>query len=281
MGANDAGQLGAAAAEVAAAGHCASRPHAGAGGLGREAHGCALLEDGSVSCWGSPEAALGATPGAKVAGVSGAVAIASGDSNTCALDAEGAPTCWGSNGRGQRGAGDVGGIDRPPTQVGLDRVTRIAVGERTCAVTAGMHLFCWGETVAYAPVRADLTERATSLALGAGRSCAETERGSFCWGDLDARFDLTKPRPVRRIPELVDPHRTVEARRAWRAPLCDLHDRRRGPRRVHALRGHVHRDARVERSPRRDPRGRRRRRPGGRGVPRVRAPQERRRGVLG
>ena len=86
--------------------------HAVAGGAG---HTCAVLDDGSVSCWGfGANGRLGygnetqrATPGGPVAIGAGrtAQAISAGDAHTCAILDTGGVRCWGFGGQGRLGYG--------------------------------------------------------------------------------------------------------------------------------------------------------------------------------
>src|SRR3989441_12170258 len=73
-------------------------------------HTCALLQDGTVRCWGLNDSGqLGdgstnnsSTPGA-VAGAGGAAAISGGGFLSCALLGDGAVQCWGRNDYGRLG----------------------------------------------------------------------------------------------------------------------------------------------------------------------------------
>lgn len=75
-------------------------------------HSCALLADGTVSCWGySGEGALGdgmtgitASP-VKVRGLAGATQVTAGGSSACALLGNGSVRCWGGNDHGALGDG--------------------------------------------------------------------------------------------------------------------------------------------------------------------------------
>jgi alpha-tubulin suppressor-like RCC1 family protein len=83
-------------------------------------HTCALLEDGSVTCWGSGAyGQLGYgnsgdqwAPPEAVPLSDGAVAIATGSRHTCALLVDGTLRCWGDNEQGQLGYGH-------PVSIGL------------------------------------------------------------------------------------------------------------------------------------------------------------------
>ncbi|NIS36730.1 MAG: hypothetical protein GWO04_45385, partial [Actinobacteria bacterium] len=76
------------------------------------AHACALLDGGTVQCWGFNAAGqVGGTPGTdvgtptEIAGLTGVTAIAAGFDNTCAIVDGGGVKCWGSNSEGQLGDG--------------------------------------------------------------------------------------------------------------------------------------------------------------------------------
>ncbi|MGZ3419884.1 MAG: RCC1 domain-containing protein [Polyangiales bacterium] len=99
-----------------------------------QGHACALLEDGTVRCWGSNTSGqLGSGKTDKtssvplaVLGITGAKAIQALGSRTCALLEGGAVSCWG------------------PTAVpveGLTGATKMAVGG--CAIV-GPGVKCWG-----------------------------------------------------------------------------------------------------------------------------------------
>ena len=110
FGLNESGQLGdgepltGARSERATAGAVAGINDAVGIGAG-ELHACAVLEGGTVSCWGWNEAGqLGngdrGAPTAQaqqVLGLSDAVAISGGYAHTCALHGDGTVSCWGSN----------------------------------------------------------------------------------------------------------------------------------------------------------------------------------------
>jgi alpha-tubulin suppressor-like RCC1 family protein len=76
---------------------------------------CAVLADGTVSCWGDTSDLFeGADAGAtavlptSVPGVSGAVSVRTSGMHACARHADMSVVCWGSNDSGQLGNGTVG-----------------------------------------------------------------------------------------------------------------------------------------------------------------------------
>jgi alpha-tubulin suppressor-like RCC1 family protein len=124
-------------------------------------HTCALLDGGTVRCWGA--AALGygngqvigddeapATAGDVPLGGS-AIAIGAGSWHTCAILEDGHVRCWGSGQRGKLGYGNVNdvGYSNTPADVGDVEVggTAIAIAggfSHTCALVEGSVIRCWG-----------------------------------------------------------------------------------------------------------------------------------------
>jgi hypothetical protein len=120
------------------------------------APGCAVLPDGTVSCFGlNDHGQVGdgthtpRTSPVRVAGLSGAVGVAPGDQHTCAWLRDGTAWCWGDNTNGQLGSGG-------PTGYGSDQANPVAVEEMdevvamvagcqfTCAVRRDGSVWCWG-----------------------------------------------------------------------------------------------------------------------------------------
>ncbi len=112
---------------------------------------CALLDDGTVACWGSngygelgrgDDAGTGdSATAARVAGLADVVQL----DHTCAIDKDGAAWCWGTGAflRNNSGASTT---ERTPFQVNLPGpAKRIAMGlENACAVLEDQ-LVCWGK----------------------------------------------------------------------------------------------------------------------------------------
>jgi alpha-tubulin suppressor-like RCC1 family protein len=148
-------------------------------------HVCALIDDGTVSCWGgNGTGQLGTGDNAfrgvptPVPGITDAVAIAANARNTCAVHADGTVSCWGQSNVGQVGDGEefhetttcsLGGslVDcqlSPTTVVGLDDATDVSIGfGHVCAIRETGAIACWGNNdrfqlgdgtrdVRYAPV---------------------------------------------------------------------------------------------------------------------------------
>ncbi|MBN1609845.1 MAG: hypothetical protein JW940_24645 [Polyangiaceae bacterium] len=95
-------------------------------------HSCAILDDGTVACWGDPgEGQLGPEAAGK-AGVSTpvvvelpgrAVEISAGYTHTCARTEDGLTYCWGGNERGQLGNGSVKDSALPDAHVSASLAT--------------------------------------------------------------------------------------------------------------------------------------------------------------
>lgn len=149
-------------------------------GMGRTAvaiacgfyHTCALLDDGSVKCWGENDfGQLGmgdmydrgdeiGEMGDKLLSVNlgtgkKALAIAGGHFHTCALLNDGGVKCWGQNAYGELGLGDTKnrgdepgemGDNLPTIDLGANR-TAVAIvggGAHTCALLSDGNVKCWG-----------------------------------------------------------------------------------------------------------------------------------------
>jgi alpha-tubulin suppressor-like RCC1 family protein len=120
-------------------------------------HACALLSNGSVVCWGSPQTVVGCgdtcrngnweevLPTRVLGPEAEIVDIAAGFEHTCALQSNGNLMCWGENG-GTLSVGDWYDRDTPTTVIGLkDKVRQVSAGgNRTCVVTDKGSIWCWG-----------------------------------------------------------------------------------------------------------------------------------------
>ncbi len=143
-------------------------------------HTCALLDNGTVRCWGADPAGIadfmtrttldagadaacpilenvgpqmfGSSPGA-VPCLTGVVAIAAGEGVDCAVLSNGTVRCWGERPGG--GLGDGSGltvvpwpaslVQTPVTVSNIHTATRVAVGYNTgCALLRDATVECWG-----------------------------------------------------------------------------------------------------------------------------------------
>ena len=184
-------------------------------------HTCALLETGSIRCWGRGFAGrLGyantndigddETPAsAGDVNVGGTVtAIAAGDQHTCAQLSTGPIRCWGQGSFGRLGYGNSNliGDDETPASagdinVGGTATSFSATGPHTCALFSGGNIRCWGQGVfgqlGYGntnPIGDDETPASagdvpvggnvTTILAGGVNTCAILENGNLrCWGD--------------------------------------------------------------------------------------------------
>lgn len=136
-------------------------------------HTCALLDNGSVKCWGANHSGeLGQGHNSYI-GISSdelgdnlpaidlgsghtALAIAAGVSYTCALLNNGSVKCWGSNYSGQLGQGHTEHLGNEPNEMGNSLLpvdlgsghsatAIITAHSHTCALLNTGALKCWGE----------------------------------------------------------------------------------------------------------------------------------------
>ncbi|WP_420810767.1 hypothetical protein [Haliangium ochraceum] len=183
-------------------------------------HGCGLLDDGTVRCWGgnwSGRLGLGLGPEASVPLYRGslrtleparlgqpALQIAVGADHSCALLEDRSVRCWGGNWAGQLGIGDtqaIGDDELPesvaPVELGGAAVAIAAGAFHTCALLAGGDVRCWGRnsqgqlglghtSQILSPASGGTVElggRAIALAAGDDHTCALLEGGRLrCWG---------------------------------------------------------------------------------------------------
>ncbi|KAG2444343.1 hypothetical protein HXX76_001099 [Chlamydomonas incerta] len=128
------------------------------------AHGCALLQGGSVKCWSAAATAgqlgLGATTNTMAAMGDSLTAVSLGAGRTargisvahygtCALLDDYSVKCWGSGGYGQNGVGSTSDLNTPPAtavNLGTGRLARqLAKGDQhVCVILDTGFIKCWG-----------------------------------------------------------------------------------------------------------------------------------------
>ena len=168
-------------------------------------HSCALLNTGSVQCWGYNyygQLGNGTTDDSltpvTVIGLPGGVAsIFTGTNHTCAVTSGGAAYCWGSNGYGQLGDNTYTDRLTPISVFSLSSgVTAIAGGDsHTCALKDTGGVVCWGYNSSgqvgngdnytqLTPVNVlGLTSGVSNIEAGWSHTCAVLTSGAVkCWG---------------------------------------------------------------------------------------------------
>ena len=126
-------------------------------------HACAVLTDGTASCWGSDdfgESGYYADPTVNhskppyswvgsVVGASNLKAISVNGDNSCALSAAGQITCWGRNDFGQLGGTITGDGSYVPIPINLNQnAVAISTGAgTTCATLDNGQVYCWGDNL--------------------------------------------------------------------------------------------------------------------------------------
>ena len=180
----------------------------------RSAHNCAVLQNGTISCWGfGDDGQLGNgnfsdkhTPSlTENLGIGRtAVSVSAGSNHTCAVLDNGDLKCWGNDRYGQ--LGDTRSNRLPTTSppsasinLGTNRTAIVvsAGGTHTCAILDNGDLKCWGQdafgSLGYGQTGFDAPPP-TAINLGTGRTavavsarlyhtCAILDNGDLkCWG---------------------------------------------------------------------------------------------------
>ncbi len=186
------------------------------------AHGCAVMSDGSAFCWGadgSGQLGNGAAGNSqiptRVLGVGGTgflqniTQISVGNAHSCAVASDGNALCWGADGSGRLGNGGGSVNSQTPASVlgaggvgFLQNVTQISTGSaHSCAVGGDGNAFCWGSdgdgqlgtggvsANSQAPAQVPTPGQSATHVLfaqvstGGLHSCGVTAEGAvFCWG---------------------------------------------------------------------------------------------------
>ncbi len=171
-------------------------------------HVCALLDNGSVRCWGTNtygQLGSGGTDPTNVPlvvqNLSDAVGVTVGDGHACAPRSTGAVACWGLNNLGQLGNGTTSGVTPNSAPVAVLNITSAAPyadagwWANSCVLLDDGALRCWGKNNdgklgdnstfdSPTPVVATSFIDLRAVATGLDFSCALRGNGQvWCWGD--------------------------------------------------------------------------------------------------
>ncbi|MBI4701488.1 MAG: hypothetical protein HY744_10070 [Deltaproteobacteria bacterium] len=170
---------------------------------------CALLEDGTVRCWGLKLFGQSGDGTPKTSGtavavpeLTGAVGLSFGWDHACAVLADRTVRCWGGNGCGELGDGTTKSANAPVAVAGLANAVAVAAGDyHTCALLGDGTVRCWGcnwdgglgdgtTENSSTPVPVAALAGAVGLAVrtsgssGSVLSCAVLADGTVrCWGE--------------------------------------------------------------------------------------------------
>lgn len=175
----------------------------------KESFVCALLDNGTVKCWGSNEMLLIGddlddfvyTP-TLISDLEGVSKLTKGNMHNCALLNDGKVKCWGMNNVGQVGNDDVkeqnilNHTHLPVYVKNLDHVIDITTGfNHNCALLEDKTVKCWGHNsygllgdgttdVVYLPEKVEGLFNVKKILAKSERTCALLENGELkCWGN--------------------------------------------------------------------------------------------------
>jgi len=184
-------------------------------------HSCAVMTDGTVTCWGyneggqlGDESTTTSLVPVPVSGIDGltpastAISVSAGSFHSCAVMANGAARCWGWNINGQLGDSSTTNSPWPVQVSGIDgstlattAVSITAAFLHTCALMGNGTIRCWGynwkgqlgdgtNTDRSTPVQVEVIDgltdanKAVSVHTHYYHSCAAMEDGTAtCWGE--------------------------------------------------------------------------------------------------
>lgn len=177
-------------------------------------HGCAVLANGRLFCWGDNSA--GQIGDGSITDRPVAVAVADGMAvrqivagalHTCALTTAGETWCWGTNRWSQLGSGSPASRPTPAIVPGLPPFVDLVSGaDHLCGRTAGGSVYCWGfmnnATVSTIPVQVSDSTHFQSIASGSYLTCGLDDAGTTqCFGrSTDGQWH---PQPMVNGPRLV------------------------------------------------------------------------------
>jgi alpha-tubulin suppressor-like RCC1 family protein len=163
-------------------------------------YACAVLDSGSVMCWGnngSGQLGNGTQSDSDVpvavSGITDAVAVDSTERAVCAVLRDGSVQCWGYH---QflpipwRNSDDIHTV--PFVASGISGAVAVSTGANgTCVILGGGSIRCWGFGILgtgsleanYGPATVLGITNAVSVGAGAGHACALLSNGAVsCWG---------------------------------------------------------------------------------------------------
>ncbi|MBA2662385.1 MAG: hypothetical protein H0U74_08840 [Bradymonadaceae bacterium] len=208
-------------------------------------HSCAVRGEGSVVCWGSNDsmqlASNSLTTTAApvlVAGLPAADSVGGGVTHSCALTKDQRVFCWGTGGFSELGQFSTGETvshtplqvlfsdDEVPDEANSRLIVQLGVGSHyNCALDVDGKIWCWGRnqggtlginnatTMSARPLRVDLAEKATSIAVAVRHVCAIMESTNvLCWGS-NANNLISDTEPANSI--MGPTPRGVLAQKIW------------------------------------------------------------------
>lgn len=168
-------------------------------------HGCALLTNSTVECWGNAvqgQLGSGSLTGSRVPvsvkGLDNVTQIAVQATHGCAVTTAGELWCWGVNEDGEMGTGTLEPENQPtPVKALLDQVKMVSISEyATCALRIDGTVWCWGaaadsflgqpiaEKNRPTPTQIPGMSNVAQLTGGNYHTCALKASGSVeCWGN--------------------------------------------------------------------------------------------------
>ncbi len=174
-------------------------------------HACALMNNGTVYCWGG-QGHLGdgsnqnKTSAVQVSDINNATQIVAGGGNaTFALLADKTVKCWGDASDGALGSGAGSGyILKPQVVAGISNVSEIQTDGFTVCALVSNAVSCWGrnaDALSHSAIRAMGITNVKRL--GEGTTCAIFNSGSIqCWSGADGGPALLQPSGLSNVSQL-------------------------------------------------------------------------------